>query len=116
MFHTPENYRITAGTLATTADAGNNGAFMIPYSNSNATLRVIASDGKRWEHVSVSTPDRTPTWEEMDFIKGLFWEPQDCVMQLHPPRSNWVNLHPYCLHLWRPIGQEIPQPPRYLVG
>jgi hypothetical protein len=23
-------------------------------------------------------------------------------MQLHPPRSIWVNTHNFCLHLWRP--------------
>jgi len=22
-----------------------------------------------------------------------------------------VNIHPYCLHLWRPVGQDIPLPP-----
>ena|SRR5436190_18619915 len=120
MFRVPEKYRTLTGALATEPNSGNNGSFMIPYSAADPgkreTLRVIASDGKGWEHVSVSLPNRCPTWEQMDFIKDLFWEPHECVMQLHPPRSNWVNLHPYCLHLWRPIGVEIPQPPRYMVG
>lgn len=29
--------------------------------------------------------------------------------------SDYVNIHPYCLHIWKPINQEIPTPPRILV-
>ena len=25
-------------------------------------------------------------------------------------------MHPYCLHMWKPIGVEIPTPPSILVG
>lgn len=73
-----------------------------------------ASEG--WEHVSVSTRRRTPNWTEMCFVKDLFWEPEECVMQLHPPKSQWINNHSYCLHLWRSKRQPIPQPPGGLVG
>ena len=54
-------------------------------------LRIIASDGFGWEHVSVSRRDRCPTWEEMCQIKALFWDEDDCVIQYHPPRSEYVN-------------------------
>jgi hypothetical protein len=75
-------------------------------------------DGRleRWEHVSVSLPDRCPTWEEMARVKALFWEAADCVVQFHPPESEYVNHHPFCLHLWRPIGEQIKTPPAILVG
>ena len=66
------------------------------------TLTVIFSDGEGWEHVSVSTRGRCPNWDEMVFVKNLFWGPDDVVMQLHPPQSAYVNNHPHCLHLWRP--------------
>jgi hypothetical protein len=79
-------------------------------------LRCCASDGYKWEHVSVSTHDRIPTWEEMCFIKDLFWDAEDTVIQFHPPKSEYVNQHPYTLHLWRPIGAEIPRPDSILVG
>jgi hypothetical protein len=52
----------------------------------------------------------------MCHIKELFWEPEDAVMQLHPPRSRWINNHNYCLHMWRPLKQEIPLPPDIAVG
>lgn len=79
-------------------------------------LTVIASAGKGWEHVSVSTQNRTPTWAEMEHIKRLFFNDDETVMQLHVPPSEHVNRHEYCLHLWRPIGVEIPRPPAIFVG
>lgn len=72
---------------------------------------VIASWGGGWEHVSVCPRNRCPDWEEMSQIKDMFWREDEVVMQLHPAKSNYVNLMPNCLHLWRPIGQEIPIPP-----
>jgi hypothetical protein len=84
-------------------------------------LTVIASDGDKdagieWEHVSVSCSTRCPNWIEMDFVKGLFWDDEETVMQLHPPRSKWINNHSYCLHLWKPWNIEIPLPPDITVG
>lgn len=74
-------------------------------------LRVLASNGEGWDHVSVSLENRTPTWEEMDFIKRKFFYPEETVMQIHPPEAMHVNLMPYCLHLWRPHKIDIPLPP-----
>lgn len=79
-------------------------------------IRVLMSTGDGWDHVSVSTPSRCPTWEEMHWIKGLFFRPEEAVMQLHPPEADYRNLHPYCLHMWRPQRQEIPLPPGILVA
>lgn len=120
-FCVPNTYRIRSGKLGTTNDAGNNGFFEIRAPDEK-TLRVIASDGGllgsiAWEHVSVSRYDRCPTWDEMCFIKKLFWiDPEDCVVQYHPPRSDYVNIHPHCLHLWRPVGIVLPRPPSFMVG
>lgn len=69
-----------------------------------------------WDHVSVSTPERCPTWKEMCWIVSLFFEDEETVMQLHPPKSEWINDHPTCLHLWRPTAAEIPRPPSICVG
>ena len=80
------------------------------------TLWVIASWGMGWEHVSVSLPDRCPTWGEMCAVKDIFWQRQECVMQLHPSEDEYVNCHPFCLHLWKPIDERIPRPPSIMVG
>lgn len=88
-----------------------------------AVLCIIASGGddddeqsEGWEHVSVSAPGRTPTWAEMCFVKDLFWEETECVVQYHPPRADYVNNHPYCLHLWRNKRHEFQRPPAIMVG
>lgn len=114
MMRAPEQYRVTTGPFATDERAGNNGAFMIPFEGRE--LGVIASDGLGWEHVSVSLGNRTPNWREMCHVKDLFWEEEDTVIQYHPAKSEYVNNHPNCLHLWRPQGEKIPIPPSYLVG
>ena len=106
MFHVPNQYRLRSGAYGNEDDAGNNGAFIIR--TAQGALRCIASNGEDLEHVSVSRRDRCPVWEEMALIKDLFWDEEDTVMQLHPPKSLYVNCHPYCLHLWRPISVLIP--------
>jgi hypothetical protein len=116
-FHCPEHRRVTVGQFASTREEdGNNGLFMIPLPRSRDTARAICSDGAGWEHVSVSLLNRCPTWEEMCEIKALFWHAEDCVVQFHPPASEYVNHHPYCLHLWRQVGAEFPRPPAVMVG
>ena len=112
-----EQYRERKGPRGT--EPGEHyGLFRVP--SFSGTLLIIASAGDAnpdipWEHVSVSLPNRCPTWEEMDAVKRLFWADDEAVMQLHPPRSMWVNRHPHCLHLWRPTTQEIPLPPMVAV-
>lgn len=84
-------------------------------------LRIIASDGKNadskgWEHVSVSLVDRAPTWHEMCAVKELFWDDEAWVVQFHPARSQYVNHHPHCLHLWHNNKMDFPTPPTIFVG
>lgn len=70
-----------------------------------------------WEHVSVTVKaERCPTWEEMCFVKDLFWSEDEVVMQLHPAAHEYVNEHKYCLHLWKPLNATIPTPPTILIG
>lgn len=79
-------------------------------------LKAIVSSGMGWEHVSVSRKSRCPSYEDMDRMKHMFWDSEDCVMQLHVPDSEHVNYHPYTLHMWRPLNAEIPRPPAIMVG
>lgn len=113
MFHAPERLRVLS--MSSPKD-GNHGVFIVGSPIGNRQLRVISSDGMGWEHVSVSLPRSAPTWEEMCFVKGLWWDEEDVVMQLHPRESEYVNHHQHCLHLWRPTILVIPEPPTYMVG
>ena len=121
MFHVPEKYRLVTGRMGSDASFGNNGAFRIPSPNFRGReLVIVVSDGMGWEHVSVHAERgkelATPYWDEMGFIKDLFWDEDDVVMQLHPKKSEYVNNHPHTLHLWRPTSTEIPVPSSILVG
>lgn len=112
-----EHYRITNDRrFPSTVAHGNNGAFSIPSPSATEPLFVICSDGMGWEHVSISHTKRCPTWDEMDYIKRLFWDDEETVIQIHAPRSRWVNNDPYCLHLWRSTTEEIALPDTMLVG
>lgn len=111
---TPNKYRVKNGYLGSDDSFGNNGFFEVPFRSFK--FRVIASDGEGWEHVSVSLPNRTPNWEEMCFIKDLFWDDTETIVQYHPPKSDYVNNHEHCLHLWKPVDEVLPRPPAILVG
>lgn len=121
-FRVPEDARLLNGPYATPRNAGLYGAFTLPSPEPGWTLMIIADNGaepeaKGWEHVSVHArasekKHRTPTWKEMSFIKRIFWEPEDVVIQFHPKESEYVNTHPSVLHLWRNSTVEFPTPPR----
>ena len=111
MFKVPEKFRLkNCGLWSSDESNGNNGAFQI------GVLHILASDGEGWDHVSVSTPKKIPTWKQMCQVKALFWGPEDCVIQYHPPSSEYINIHPNCLHLWRQQDKEFAVPPNYMVG
>ena len=118
MFKVPEKYRtketLNASYRSTEAD-GNNGQFRIKSRRLRRTIHAQASDGGGYEHVSVSLHDRCPSWDEMCFVKNLFWSEDDCVVQFFPPKTNYVNKHKFCLHLWRKIGSEFELPPTMMI-
>ena len=92
------------------------GMFILRCNKTGADLRVVASWWFGWDHVSVSTKKRIPNWDEMEFVKRTFFRDDETAMQLHVPPSDHINCHPYCLHLWRPHGCDIPRPPAWMVG
>ncbi len=104
-----EKCRVRKGFLGTSSMHSKNGAFVI------GDLHIIISDGKGWDHISVSCQDRCPTWDEMCKVKDIFFDVDECIMQLHPPKKDYINYHPFCLHLWRPHFTEIPMPPKDMI-
>jgi len=104
----PKQFCIQGGT-----ENDKGGAFRIPFQGRE--LYVIASHGGAWSHVSVSLENRCPNWKEMCFIKDLFFDAEECVIQYHPPKSQYINDHSFVLHLWRPHHEIIPMPPLIFV-
>lgn len=99
------------------SDSDDFGLFFIKFKSSQIPLKVLSSGWKdqEWYHVSVSLPNRCPTWEEMCFIKELFFG-DHVAIQFHPKKKDYVNNHPYCLHLWANMKDEIKTPHHSLVG
>ena len=64
-------------------------------------LTVLVGNARRegW-HMSISHPDRYPGWDEISEARYRF-VPDEVSMVMHlPPRSEYVNLHETCFHLW----------------
>lgn len=116
--------RVVKGVLASCAADGPVGVFRVRMTERSG-MNVIASNGEGWEHVSVVRRVRKrggkwkpqiPTWGQMCEVKGWFWEEEEAVVQFHPARSEYVNQHAFCLHLWRPTEEALPVPPSEMVG
>ncbi len=93
-------------------------ACQIPRPNSYS-LCITASWGKGWDHVSVhaimNDKDFAPFWEDMAYIKNLFFKASETVVQYHPSKNSYVNQHEHTLHLWRPQDKKIELPPIWMV-
>lgn len=67
-----------------------------------------------------------PDYKRIEAVWGKFdnkrtshngkYADEECVVQYHPPKSEYVNFHPYCLHLWRKVGENFETPPKHFVG
>jgi hypothetical protein len=79
-----------------------NGALYISTVEHMSVIESIAieQDGKRWHHVSVSRPDRLPSYDDLVFVKEHWIGDTRYAYQVFPPKHKHVNFDPHCLHLW----------------
>ena len=63
-------------------------------------LKVIVSLDAGRHHISVSRPDRLPSWLELVECRFQVTPDDVFMIQCLPPREFWVNEHEFCLHLW----------------
>lgn len=80
-------------------------AYIVLPSKVRASL-IVGFNDDGWEHVSMELfARRLPTWEEMCYIKNIFWDDEEVVIQIHPKKSTYVNITE-ALHLWRPVDGD----------
>lgn len=85
----------------------------IAYQHKRSGLTVIESkgvhpnDGREWLHVSCSYSHRLPDWEDLKLVKRVFVGDNRTALQVFPPAREWVNIHPFCLHLWCCLDDEV---------
>jgi len=70
---------------------------------------VLTHEPQGW-HLSVSFygpggARRLPSWDELKDARYRFVPDRAHMAALLPPRAEWVDIHPTCLHLWEiPAG------------
>lgn len=85
---------------------------MVKMFQSNMGMRVIISldtfpgETGIWLHASCSYTNQLPRWKD---LKELFMGDRVAV-QILPPKSSYLNIHPYCLHLFSRLdGETVPE-------
>jgi len=75
-------------------------------------LIVEAHQGDGWEHVSVHLdgPQRYPNWYELNFVKELFWDDVETVLQYYHKHDTDISKKKK-LHLWSKQNFEYELPP-----
>lgn len=63
-------------------------------------------DDRYWVHVSVSRAKWNPTHEDMCLVKRAFIGDR-YAYAVHPPQSEYVNIHSHCLHLWALVDANL---------
>jgi hypothetical protein len=62
--------------------------------------QILVSRQKVGWHLSVSKPDKLPTWEEMRDARYALVPDEATMALLLPPRSEYVNVHDFCLQMY----------------
>lgn len=60
---------------------------------------IITIDAGLW-HLSISTPTESPTYSQIKEARYKFLPDNLYMGQIFPPKAEFVNLHPFCHHLW----------------
>lgn len=79
------------------------------YYNSLRQLTVITSidvmdDDKKYIHISLSHKNKIPDWDTVKAVKDKFIGKDSDAFIYFPIDSEYINLMPYCLHLWHEIN------------
>lgn len=62
--------------------------------------RILVTVDDERIHMSISHPTRYPTWDEIKEARYKFVPDNKFMVMVLPPKANYVNVHPFCFHLW----------------
>jgi hypothetical protein len=68
------------------------------YRVGDCTLMVGQENGL-W-HISIANQKRYPSWDELKFVRYRFCPDDITMVMILPPKSDYVDLHKWCFHLW----------------
>ncbi len=69
--------------------------------------QIIVSQQKAGWHLSISRPERLPIWEEVRDARYELVPDEATMALLLPPRSEYVNVHDFCLQMYEIPGEYI---------
>lgn len=69
---------------------------------------LLSRDAGRM-HLSISHPNRHPTWEEIRDARYALMHPNMMVAMLLPPPAEYVNVQEHCFHLWEIRDNGMPR-------
>ncbi len=94
-----------------------NNNFLVPLNNNKEAFVVASENFMGWNHVSAHVTEstgealkRTPSNEEMQFLRNLFFRENDVVLEFHPAKKDYVNNHSYVLHMWESTDDKFVYP------
>lgn len=113
-------FRITIGPLASTDEAGCNGAFSICHKDDpDAPLLIVACVANNWEKVSVTKQRKrmlgapkpeTPSEADLRTVKALFFKDDETCVEYHPHGKSALFPIPFHRVLWRHKVRDFPVP------
>lgn len=79
------------------------------YYNGRRGLAVLLSlstmdNGEQFIHCSLSRRSRLPSWDDVKIVKTTFLGEDTEAFHIVPKKEDYINVNPYCLHLWVPYG------------
>ena len=98
-------------------DIKRHGEFEIPITDNKHAFVICSKNSMGWDHVSLHITEasgepikRTPSNEDMQFIRNLLFLEDEIVTEFHPAKKDYINNHPYVLHMWHSTNDciEIP--------
>ena len=95
------NKKLKVNDVFTTSPGEFFGSGWVHLDGSPAISVIFSNNENGLEHVSVAIKDRDPTWGEMCHVKDIFWHDEEECYEIHPRKSEYINLHEHCLHIWR---------------
>lgn len=73
-------------------------------------LMVLVSENiyenELWRHVSLSFHNKLPKWKDLREVKDIFIGKDKKAIQVFPKEEEYVNIHPYVLHLWSNLERD----------
>ena len=69
------------------------------FETSKGVIALVSIDDGKF-HVSISHKGRLPTYKEIKEARYQLIPNDKLMVQIFPPKEEFVNIHENCLHLW----------------